>query len=223
VAYPIITDIFRAQVVFQGPSGLAEDQYVNNWYFRNDDSPLIDPATLAGYIASVLDAFYDGTFAPAVSPISDRLWDGVTEVTYKVYDLGQPTPRYPIVEPTPRPWVPDGGGTPLPGEVACCLSYKAGNGARKRGRVYIGPLDGGVVDQAGSNPRVQASFQQQLGLAAVNVLNTSENVTWMQVSPTAGIASEVQEVWVDNSFDTQRSRGASPTSRRRWDASGEIV
>jgi hypothetical protein len=49
-------------------------------------------------------------------------------------------------------------------------------------------------------------------------MNTSEDVTWMQVSTTFGIANPVTGGFVDNSFDTQRRRGSAPTARDTWGA-----
>jgi hypothetical protein len=51
---------------------------------------------------------------------------------------------------------------------------------------------------------------------AENLLATSENVTWVTVSPTAGTSGVVTDGWVDNAWDTQRSRGAAPTMRIDW-------
>lgn len=222
MAYPIITDIFRVQVVMQAPSGLPEDQFVNNWYFRNDDNPLINPDTLAGYMKSVLDAFYDQQNGSATSTVASWLTN-FQSVVYKVYDLVEATPRYPITDPLDASWTGGASGSVLPREVACCLSYQSGNGPRRRGRLYIGPLRNTTVTIQDNHPVPEDDFELALMESAVNVLNTSENVTWMQVSPTAGAAWEVTGGWVDNAFDTQRSRGKSPSSRRRYDSSGVDV
>jgi hypothetical protein len=174
-------------------------------------------------MATVLEAFYGQQNGSATSTVAAYLHRNITGATLKVYDLGQTPPRYPIVPEQPLSITFPAVGDALPGEVACCLSFKAGDGPRRKGRIYIGPLSNNAATDVAGPTRPEAAFLTALGESAENVLNTSENVTWMQVSPTDAVASEVAEVWVDDAFDTQRSRGVAPTTRRTWTASGEVV
>jgi hypothetical protein len=210
MADPVLTDIYKCQVVFQGNSNLPEDQFVNNWYFRNDEIG-VGPQLA---IKAVLDAFYTGstpngqTVANMISPHVNRAF------TYKVYNLGLPPPRPPtILAANP---LPPQTGAGLPGEVAIVSSFYAGtNTKRKRGRHYIGPL-GTVTSDAGASPRPSSGTMASIANRAQNVAQTTENVTWVQVSQVASLASVVTNGWVDNAYDTQRRRGNAPSTRTNW-------
>lgn len=124
---PILTDIFKAQVVFQGKSGLPEDVFINNWFFRNDPPPAtVDPSPF-GPIKRVLDSFYTGAAANG-SRVSNFLSAYVQpNFAYHIYDLGQTPPRTRNRE-VAAPLVGQ-PATTLPTEVAICLSFYAGSNA----------------------------------------------------------------------------------------------
>jgi hypothetical protein len=211
MADPILPDIYKVQVVFQGNSNLPEDQFVNNWYFRNDEI-----GTPEGPIKAVLDAFYTGV-TPAGQNVGNYISPHVNRAfLYKIYDLGLPPPRPPVVVPANVLAPQTGAG--LPGEVAIVSSFFAGtNVPRKRGRHYIGPLSV-VTSDAGASPRPSSGVLTAIADRAKNVAQTTQNVTWVQVSQVAGIASVVTAGWVDNAYDTQRRRGNAPSTRTSWAA-----
>jgi hypothetical protein len=217
LAIPVITDHFQAQWIWHGPSGLPEDVYVNTWYFRNDDTIQVEP-TMGEKVSTVLQAFYLQTNGTATNALVNWIPNGITQASVKVYDLGTDPavePRYPVHEET-IPITASASLNELPYEVAICLSYYGGRGPRKRGRIYFGPLTRSVIDDSGPHARVAADVTTALTESALNVLNTSQDVTWVQVSTTYGIASPVQGGWVDNAFDTQRRRGSAPSARVDW-------
>lgn len=213
-------DIYRAQVVMQDSSGLPEDVYVNNLYFRNDFVGG-SQADVANAIASVLDAAYGQANGTSPNPLSVFLSANISSVLYKVYDLGQATPRYPVVEPIEASWTGSPGAR-IVQEAAICLSFKGGPGPSERGRIYLGPLNDAAASQAGNYIRPTTGFIDAALEAAVNIINTSENVTWVVASPTTGGTTVITEAWVDNAMDTVRSRGAASTTRFRADAGGII-
>lgn len=128
-----------------------------------------------------------------------------------------------------------------PGQVAVCLSYHgdltglhesipgapAGPEgdthpkARRRGRLFIGPLNQSAV-QAGSAPaRPSAGLIGSLTAAADKLEVDSSLVQgagsgWAVFSPTSGSWVLVEGGWVDNRFDTQRRRLIGATSRTTW-------
>jgi hypothetical protein len=132
---------------------------------------------------------------------------------YRIYDLGDPPPREPTIVPSTA-WIkPTGSG--LPAEVAIVLSfYGSRNLPRQRGRLFIGPLDTGVLSQA-TNAVVRPALESRDAIrrGAVNVLNTTQNLTWVVISPTAATATVIENGWIDDAFDTQRRRGVAPSSR----------
>lgn len=213
MAIPVITDHFQLQWAWQAPSGLPEDQFITTWYFRNDGIVGNPGPTMA----TMVKAFWDSVPTGQGASIITRMPSSIVEAQIKVYDLGQPTPRYPIHEETFVPTSVGNAGTPLPREVAVVQSYYGGQGPRKRGRNYIGPLASAVIDEDLQNvPRVEQLFQDVVAAAALDLRNSTENATWVQVSTTYGVASPVQGGWVDDAFDTQRRRGAAPSARTTW-------
>lgn len=128
-----------------------------------------------------------------------------------------------------------------PQEVAVCVSYQGTPGPgvvqrRRRGRIYVGPLNtGAIVQTANVAPRPVASFRTQLGYRAqILAQQIDAAAEWVVYSrPYAGRAEIVREgraplpaiaarpattvnidqIWVDDEFDTQRSRGLQRTGR----------
>jgi hypothetical protein len=210
MADPLLVDIFKVQAVFKDNSNLPENQFINNWYFRNDEIAVAP----FNAIKAVLDAFY---FQPAANGfiIKAQMASHVlTAAEYRIYDLGQTPPRTRNTVVTAGSSSSQGSG--LPGEVAVCSSFYAGaNVKRRRGRHYIGPLGAGASDGGGS-PRPSPELRAAIIDRARNVANSTENVTWVVVSQVGVMANEVTGGWCDNAFDTQRRRGNAPSGRVVW-------
>jgi hypothetical protein len=87
--------------------------------------------------------------------------------------------------------------------------------ARQRGRIFCGPFATGVAE------RPDAALRAQLIALAQGLANLGGvNVDWVVFSPTATLAAggdvktfSVQEAWVDDEWDTMRSRGRAATTR----------
>lgn len=219
MADPILNDFFRAQVVLKGKSGLAEDVYVNNFVFRNDQGVVADVNDAADAIAARLSAFYTtpGANGARVGQyLSGRAIQQQAEI--RVYDLGQAPPRMPHVRPLDLGAL---SGTGLPEEVALCLSYYAGRPLpRRRGRIYVGPLADTAVQTGTGNVEPHPSFRQTLAQAAAGLASQSATaqVRWHLLSQTDQSAHMITGGWIDNAFDTQRRRGSKATARTTWGA-----
>lgn len=210
----------RAQVTLERQNGQPEDAIVNTWHFLSNR---VDPADAVDDANGPLIDFYnaiDGQFSSIISGAWQIKW----------YSLNEPTPRVPIIT-TPAD-LTTATGTPLPAECAICLSYAAGAGSgdsvrRRRGRIYLGPWDGVALDEAANDGRVQ-SATQSLIVGAVNTMGTALLLTdtnWAVFSPTTAgpepwsagelVAAThfVSTFYVDNAWDTVRSRGLAPDSR----------
>jgi len=136
---------------------------------------------------------------------------------YKIYDRADPKPRVPALQGT---WtfssVPSGG--PLPPEVAKCLSFQAvpvsgTNQARRRGRVYLGPIKSA---QLGTTGRILPATRTLIATSADTLLTASKAATtwyWGVWSTINQSIAEVDNGWVDDEWDIQRSRGWKPTAR----------
>lgn len=222
-----MTVVIHALVNFPSDTGLPEDVVCNNLYFKgpNDgtggDIDLIHPL-----IEDFWTTIPTGGTARPDSYLSAALG---TTVTVKYYNLDDPTPRAPIDERT-FTITPDAEAN-LPTEVATVLSFSgtplSGTPmARRRGRNFIGPLSDDVVTLDGARVVATEVFCEDLGFAAIDLVNDSQadGVDWVVYSPTTRGASpdsidgavDVRLGWVDNAFDTMRSRGTIATQRYEW-------
>ena len=139
-------------------------------------------------------------------------------LTMLAYDLGDPEPRTPIGDTTTTMAI--GSGTPYPSDVSICLSYRAeypsgAQRARRRGRVYIGPLKattGEVVSQQGIRVTA-ATVTGILDAAELLADQIATPLLWAIYSPTDNLAWPIVEASVDNGFDTRRSRDNRATTR----------
>nr|CRY96596.1 hypothetical protein [uncultured prokaryote] len=217
MAYPVITDVFRAQVIFQGVSGLPEDVYVNNLYFRNDD--VVAPT---GAIKRAVANYYSEANGASTNAVASYMNGGIGGAQVKIYDLGESGRRFPI-NPTDTTLDINFTSTDsiLPEEVALVMSFRGGPGKRQRGRIYVGPFVNGVAQEANGLSRPRNELITAMGESGLNLMNTSENITWVVASPTGASSIEVTQVSVDNAFDTQRSRGTASNERRTWIGVGE--
>lgn len=198
--------------------------------FHFEKTPVVT-ADYGGHV-TIVDNFYRVANGAAGQAVKGIMAAGVMSgnVNYLVYNLDDPEPRVPRYD---QVWATGAGGfatqAALPEEVALCLSYEAlpESGvaqARRRGRIYAGPLtltsllttaDGRVTTAAG----LAASLGVQMKGLRDAAIGISSN--WIVYSPTQaqfGLdpSAVIQQGWVDNAFDTQRRRGVEATVRSRW-------
>jgi hypothetical protein len=206
------------QVIFQGSTGLAEDQYVNTFHFNMPGVPFDDVA--ANSAMDHLVDFFNGTHAPSTSPLANEITTNITRSAsrMKAYNLGDPIPRVPIAE---RTWTLGATASPTnyPNEVALCLSFQGErisgeNQARRRGRVFIGPLCGNGTS-SGGDVVPSATTIAKLTNAAIALAGTADP-TWCVYSRADDEMVPVVDGWVDNAYDTQRRRGKAAAARTIW-------
>lgn len=185
----------RCQVAVRTAEVLARDDIVNTFYL-DQGAPFvgIEYQTLADDIAELWATY-------RVYPA------GVTSVQVRLYDMADAEPREPRAEAT-QPLTGNAGGAPR--EVALCLSFFRGrNLPRLRGRLYIGPWRS--VSMA-LRPDSDTMGQLQTLAEGLQALG-GPDVDWVQYSPTTSTHGPVTDWWVDNEWDTVRSRGFDGTSR----------
>jgi hypothetical protein len=205
---------YKAMYVRQCLSGMTEDVYVNNFTFLADDNHV----SAADDIAAALTDFYEGT-NPAY-PVGAYLHPCVSNAAViKVYKLSDAKPREPVTR-TYTSSVTRANGQGIPEEAAITLSFSAAapHTARRRGRVYLGPLNVGTVEEDASSKAsyVRAACRADIAAAAVRLAN-HEDAGWLIHSTMAGgTFSEVVTGWIDDAFDTQRRRGPDARSRYTW-------
>lgn len=166
-------------------------------------------------VLAALKTFYDGINGPLLSDVFAQNGHFM-----KFYSMPGLAPNYPFAE---RTWnfAAAPAGSTLPSEVALVLSFQGSRAAgfpqaRRRGRVYIGPLFTTV--NSNGRPR-QADIDTLCTLASdlEDDLRALPDHSWRIWSTVDQEAVEVQNGWVDNAFDTQRRRGVEVTARTTWD------
>jgi hypothetical protein len=199
----------RAQVILKTFTNVPADYASNTWHFSTVSGLT---TALASDIVADLAAFY-----VAISSKLSPVISSTTEV--KLFNLDDPVPRQPF-EPG---WGFTLGGRSAGGiaeEVALVLSSHAAlpHTARRRGRVFLGPLGTSAIDNSTSSAwsKVNAATITAVKNAAIALRDSPTAPAWTVYSPTANLASDVTGGWVDDSPDTQRRRGHKASSRNIW-------
>lgn len=206
--------LYKFQVTFPTDSNIPKDFVTNSWhFFRTGVAPISD----FDNVRDMLKDFY--TVAPplggaALSTFISNVMNGPAIV--KAYNLADPLPRVPSYEST-FPITPSGSGS-LPAEVAVVLSFQAARAsgqsqARRRNRIYFGPLGTGALNSSGRPDTTLITQMQRCANALQDASVASASWDWVVYSPTNGTQEIVDNGWIDNAFDTQRRRGLAPTSR----------
>lgn len=206
----------RAIVRFPYDTNVGEDVAVNTWHFFN-------PVSIDNFgpdIVGLLDQFYTDVPAGAGAALEAH-YSSVIAPTASVtcYDLNDPAPRVPFYEATFN-ISPPAVQTPLPSEIAVCFSFQADptSGvpqARRRGRVFIGPLNADALTLTSGVARVDPDLADILRRCGKRLINNAaaSGVTWGVFSEVANAFFGVTNGWIDNAFDVQRRRGEATTVR----------
>lgn len=211
----------RVQVSLDRDSGLPEDVVQNVFH-------ILTPVPIAGPISEdvfdVIQLFYEQIDTYLAKTLSGA-------IHYKSYNLDDPTPRAPVAsrDDTITPGTVD----PLPAELAACLSYRADYesgepNARRRGRIYVGPLGSNSATASPTGDVWLAStFVTLLAQAGADLRDAINSIpsSWCVYSPTTDATEslgnsffDVVTGWVDNAYDVQRRRGSDATTREIWPA-----
>lgn len=197
--------LYRTCVILKSATGVIEDASTNTYHFDADT---------VGDLAAVnsqLQTLYQ-SMRTHLSPLMAQSGHEI-----KYYRLSDPEPRAPVRIDT-FTFTTALSGAPLPTEVAMVVSFQGGASsgqvqARRRGRIYFGPMSTSAVDATGF-------FSSAVRTAAVNawgvLLDASQAATswkWSVYSTVNGTGVEVQNGWVENAPDTQRRRGRKSTIR----------
>lgn len=199
------------QIRLQSVTNVSADITMNTWATTQATGP-VNYAQCAAAFADFYEALED-YFSASLTGSA-----GAHEI--RAYSLGDPTPRLPVYSTT---FQISPGNSSLPNEVAICTSFRAltmsGDvAARRRGRVFLGPLS-----QVASS--LQSGFARPLPLFRDLVASSTESLARDLLDYNAELAvwsradNELFPVvagWVNNEFDTQRSRGPEATARSTW-------
>lgn len=204
----------RVQVALPRDTNLPEDVSTNTWHFSTSGLPL--DAAAADAIHAGLDAFYQSVDTYLASVLANP-------VAMKFYDLDDPKPRPPKQE---RAMVLNYGSAATAEESAICLSFAGAPAAgvpagRRRGRIFLGPLTTGLTQIVEGRVRVFDAAQAAIALAGDALLQAhgpEDPYKWSVYSVTDDAMIPVTRGWVDNAFDTVRSRGPKPSGRATFPA-----
>lgn len=215
--------IVLATVTLNMTSGLSADAVNNDFVFQTANL-----TTDIDTIENALDAFYNDNDAPAIFSIASRLSSRVSRLAgglvYDFYDITTFLDGSPHGSPfdTRSSQLLDASSATLslPSEAAIVLSFHADltgvpeevgatrPRARRRGRVFIGPLNANATTDAGLvEDQIRISVN-----AAGNFLKDSSGVDWRVWSRMDATTRAVVGGSVDNAFDTQRRRGIDATA-----------
>lgn len=211
----------RVQVELVRDSLLPADRSINTFHF-------VTPGSVADAAADIntnLETFYN-----AIDGALSSMLTGTANLKY--YDLEDPEPRAPV---TTTGFTFSPGANALPSECAIAMSFQGPlnsgvNQARRRGRIFLGPCSqaSGAVEENEFRPT--GAFRSTIATAADALMSDTSlpGLIWAVFSPTTAgpppwSAGELTNAfvtitngWVDNAYDTIRSRGAAPSARTTW-------
>jgi hypothetical protein len=186
--------LLRFQVAAQMDSTLPRDSLVNTLYF-NDQGFTEDADGLCADLNAIFRSIW------YLNP---------TQIVTTAYPVGAP-PQYPVGRAET-----DVGSSPAsscPREVALCLSFYAErNLPRQRGRIYL-PICGSTVSPSTARPNNDL-MTRVLSLSDAFSDLGGIDVDWQVYSPTDGQGRNITNAWVDNEWDTIRSRGLRGSTRQ---------
>lgn len=196
---------YFTQVTLWPSNNLLADASTNTWAVDADD------VTALGLFHDELETFY--------TSIQGQYPSLVRQTDHEIvsYNRADPTPRAPVLS-TKFDFVGSPTGDSLPPECAMCVSFQGNpmsgsNQARRRGRVFIGPLRESTLHTDGRPTAATVTALKNAGQTLLTNSNSATTWKW-QVWSTAGNGdTQITNGWVDNEYDTQRRRGRVATSR----------
>lgn len=203
--------VCRALVTLHTVDANPANYATNSWWFDDGEAPEVN----CPLIVDELVTFYNGLrtyYSPSIAT-------GGHEVQF--YRQSDPEPRVPIYQES---WTFSAApsGTALPSEMAVALSFQADkvsglSQARRRGRVFIGPLN--ITANSSGRPLAALRAFMQTGATVLVDASADSDWTWVVFSRVNVDASPVTNGWIDDAFDVQRRRGLEWTSRNVWTVS----
>lgn len=181
---------YRASLIFETDTALPRDAISIHPHFSSPD-----PDALAGALKTNLDGW---------APTAGKTYE------IKIYDAMKAPPSFPLAT---RKNVGSTQTSGCPREVALCLSYfSTYNRPRYRGRLFL------PASWLGSSPGIRPTagvMTAAMGFAT-EVLTKSlpQSTNWIVFSRIDRNGYGVSDYWVDDEWDTVRSRGMKSTTRQ---------
>lgn len=199
---------YQALATLANQSGATEDVRVTSFYVEAPTQP--NSLQLADWGDAIETYFQDNT--------TDGCMRGCagTGHTIKYYAADGSVPNYPFDEQSftlsPAPSALD-----MPVEVSLCVSYANDTAnsvarARRRGRIYMSGWQTGF-NAAGRPTGATVSAMAANFKTYVDAVNVITDFTAVVYSRTNVTGYAIERIWVDNEWDTMRSRGLRATTR----------
>jgi len=152
---------------------------------------------------------FAGALADAVVGYSNPGENKQTVVT--IYPATGTPPLFPLAQARRNEGLAPAAGQPR--EVALCLSYYSGqNRPRRRGRLYLPVVATGLGGAMALRPTA-ANRAKVLSFGSLLADAGGADIDWVVWSRMDQVARPVSNSWVDDEWDTVRSRGLRPTTR----------
>lgn len=231
--------VIRATCVLEHSSGLARDNAVNTFHFNGPT----DEATLGALKLALDRFYVSPNTGGSTAAVGEYISNVMTGLRFKLYDVTAEPSGPPILDQPSGAGLPAVrlNSANLPSEVALCGSFEGLPAAglvqkRRRGRIYLGPLNIAASTTSGTgvtrpSTGVRTTLQLALQRLALEVDSVAEMVVYSRpyagreagIGPNGkpfkalparpGTTVNIEQVWVDDAFDTQRRRGERATGR----------
>lgn len=199
--------LIRSEITIQNyTTEVPRDNCVNVVYHTIGDS-LFDPSVDYQNHADQMKTLFSGHATGSGTTFTEYIHRGITVKVYDMTDV-KPRPERAVSVYTPTSWSTDAAFGPR--QVALCLSYySTRNLPRQRGRIFIGPLDTVYMTEVPPSGLYNMILDLGHGLFDIG----GENVAHVVWSPTGDASHVVSDYWVNNAWDTMRSRLEKESSR----------
>lgn len=202
----------RAQVILKTVDAIPANYVTNTFAFEMNTA-----GTVVTDVVAAIKGLYDAV-RPYLAPVLAQNGHMI-----KFTDIEGAAPNYPFDERTFNLSAALTGNS-IPREVALVASFQGDRvsgqvQARRRGRIYLGPLNNAALFNDG-NPTGACVLAIVAAMDAfkdaIDAITVLDGVVWIVWSGVNGSGTPVTNGWVDNVFDTQRSRGNAATGRNIW-------
>lgn len=223
--YGGVMPLQRVTAYLDRPESPDRDDVQNVWHFQTAGGTPAERTSIAG----ALEQFYEAV-GPSISGLISRQ-PMAHSFKFATVGIGGPAPGDDQISPLvdERLWTlntPAAAG-PLPAECCAVLSLESfvpgtpeeeGNtrpAARRRGRLYIGPLTTADVAAGPGDVFITQDTRIRLVTALEGLHATLDPLGIMHVIYSRADAATygVNKAWVDNAVDIQRRRGKAPSTR----------